>query len=138
MRNIWRTAKVLGPALGALLWSKKHTADSNPSSDYELKLVQVLFRHGARTPLKSIPGVMEVWPSFSLSDRTRRRQQQRPKIHVTCCLNLFVSPKGPVGAKPPGPAGAHPHRLCRNQSGGRAQASGSSGGQLSQKHSDRE
>lgn len=34
-------------------------ADSNPSSLYELKLVQVLFRHGARTPLKSIPDVLE-------------------------------------------------------------------------------
>lgn len=60
MRKLWRTASVLGPAMGALLWSKQQTAPSDPSSDYELKLVQVLFRHGARTPLKSIPDVMEV------------------------------------------------------------------------------
>lgn len=59
MRKLWRTASVLGPAFGALLWSKKQAADSDPASDYELKLVQVLFRHGARTPLKSIPDVME-------------------------------------------------------------------------------
>uniref|UniRef100_A0A8C4S2X0 Acid phosphatase n=1 Tax=Erpetoichthys calabaricus TaxID=27687 RepID=A0A8C4S2X0_ERPCA len=29
-------------------------------SEYELKLVQVLFRHGARTPLKSLPGTLQV------------------------------------------------------------------------------
>ncbi|XP_039599604.1 lysophosphatidic acid phosphatase type 6 isoform X2 [Polypterus senegalus] len=28
-------------------------------SEYELKLVQVLFRHGARTPLKSLPGTLQ-------------------------------------------------------------------------------
>lgn len=65
MRKLWRTASVLGPAFGALLWSKKQAADSDPASDYELKLVQVLFRHGARTPLKSIPDVMEVRPFLS-------------------------------------------------------------------------
>lgn len=65
MRKLWRTASILGPAFAALLWSKKQTAASAPSSDYELKLVQVLFRHGARTPLKSIPDVMEVRPFLS-------------------------------------------------------------------------
>lgn len=35
-------------------------ASDQSSSQYELKLVQVLFRHGARTPLKSIPDVLEV------------------------------------------------------------------------------
>ena len=33
----------------------------------ELKLVQVLFRHGARTPLKLIPGLEEiVWNKYEL------------------------------------------------------------------------
>ncbi|XP_034741371.1 lysophosphatidic acid phosphatase type 6 [Etheostoma cragini] len=73
MRNLWTKAGVLGSvsvAFGSLLWSQKKTepdqdgsscssADPKPSSQYELKLVQVLFRHGARTPLKSIPDVME-------------------------------------------------------------------------------
>ncbi|XP_034430672.1 lysophosphatidic acid phosphatase type 6 isoform X1 [Hippoglossus hippoglossus] len=74
MRNLWTKAGVLGSvsvAFGSMLWSQKSTdsdhvassctaTDPNPSSPYELKLVQVLFRHGARTPLKSIPNVMEV------------------------------------------------------------------------------
>lgn len=74
MRNLWTKAGVVGSvsmAFGSMLWSQKKTepdqksssgtgADPNPSSPYELKLVQVLFRHGARTPLKSIPDVMEV------------------------------------------------------------------------------
>lgn len=42
------------------------------SSQYELKLVQVLFRHGARTPLKSIPDVLEV--SFTVK---RKRERER-------------------------------------------------------------
>lgn len=55
-------------AFGYMLWSQKNpdsdqasslSGETNPSSSYELKLVQVLFRHGARTPLKSIPDVME-------------------------------------------------------------------------------
>uniref|UniRef100_A0A8P4KLW3 Acid phosphatase 6, lysophosphatidic n=1 Tax=Dicentrarchus labrax TaxID=13489 RepID=A0A8P4KLW3_DICLA len=49
MRTFWTKAGVLGSvsmAFGSI-------------SPYELKLVQVLFRHGARTPLKSIPDVME-------------------------------------------------------------------------------
>uniref|UniRef100_G3NHL0 Acid phosphatase 6, lysophosphatidic n=1 Tax=Gasterosteus aculeatus aculeatus TaxID=481459 RepID=G3NHL0_GASAC len=74
MKKLWTKASVLGSmsvAFGSMLWYQKkaesdqlvcsHTsADTNPPSPYELKLVQVLFRHGARTPLKSIPGVMEV------------------------------------------------------------------------------
>ncbi|XP_035532012.1 lysophosphatidic acid phosphatase type 6 [Morone saxatilis] len=73
MRTLWTKAGVLGSvsmAFGSMLWSQKKTepdqtashctsTDTNPSSPYELKLVQVLFRHGARTPLKSIPDVME-------------------------------------------------------------------------------
>lgn len=68
----------MGPAFAALLWSKKQTADPAASSDYELKLVQVLFRHGARTPLKSIPDVMEVRPSPFRSNRLLCAVQ-RPK-----------------------------------------------------------
>nr|XP_020443760.1 lysophosphatidic acid phosphatase type 6 [Monopterus albus]XP_020443761.1 lysophosphatidic acid phosphatase type 6 [Monopterus albus]XP_020443762.1 lysophosphatidic acid phosphatase type 6 [Monopterus albus]XP_020443763.1 lysophosphatidic acid phosphatase type 6 [Monopterus albus]XP_020443764.1 lysophosphatidic acid phosphatase type 6 [Monopterus albus] len=73
MRNLWTKAGVLGSvsiAFGSLLWSQKKTDSDQvasscshdetiPSCPYELKLVQVLFRHGARTPLKSIPDVME-------------------------------------------------------------------------------
>lgn len=76
MRSLWTKAGVVGSvsmAFGSMWWSQKKTdpdqdqdqvsstsADTKPSSPYELKLVQVLFRHGARTPLKSIPDVMEV------------------------------------------------------------------------------
>ncbi|XP_034418118.1 lysophosphatidic acid phosphatase type 6 [Cyclopterus lumpus] len=74
MRNLWTKAGVLGSmsaAFGSMLWSQKQAeseqvasgctaAQTSPSSPYKLKLVQVLFRHGARTPLKSIPGVTEV------------------------------------------------------------------------------
>ncbi|XP_064800255.1 lysophosphatidic acid phosphatase type 6-like isoform X2 [Oncorhynchus masou masou] len=71
MRNLWTKAGVLGSvsmAFGSMFWSQKKTettqtgsttACTEPPSAYELKLVQVLFRHGARTPLKSIPDVME-------------------------------------------------------------------------------
>ncbi|CDQ84320.1 unnamed protein product [Oncorhynchus mykiss] len=71
MRNLWTKAGVLGSvsmAFGSMFWSQKKTettqtgsttACTEPPSPYELKLVQVLFRHGARTPLKSIPDVME-------------------------------------------------------------------------------
>lgn len=73
MRKVWAKFGVFGPisiAFGSLLWSKKTkpvqaasgctSAETSHSSTYDLKLVQVLFRHGARTPLKSIPDVMEV------------------------------------------------------------------------------
>uniref|UniRef100_A0A3Q3XD35 Uncharacterized protein n=1 Tax=Mola mola TaxID=94237 RepID=A0A3Q3XD35_MOLML len=72
--KVWAKVGLLGPvsmAFGSMLWSQKKTEsdgvassvnspETNPGSAYELKLVQVLFRHGARTPLKSIPDVMEV------------------------------------------------------------------------------
>ena len=68
-------------AFGSMLRSQKKTesdqvasgcasADTNPSSPYKLKLVQVLFRHGARTPLKLIPDVMEVKLFFCVSSIT--------------------------------------------------------------------
>lgn len=63
MRPFWTRVGIIGPismAFGSVLWSTKTGADH--TSPYDLKLVQVLFRHGARTPLKSIPDVMEVKP----------------------------------------------------------------------------
>lgn len=73
MRKVWAKFGLFGPisiSFGSLLWSKKTesaqvasgctSAETSQSSTYDLKLVQVLFRHGARTPLKSIPDVMEV------------------------------------------------------------------------------
>ncbi|XP_042338201.1 lysophosphatidic acid phosphatase type 6-like, partial [Plectropomus leopardus] len=73
MRKLWSKAGVFGSVsvvFGSMLWSQKKTepdhfassctpAETNTNSPYELKLVQVVFRHGARTPLKSIPDVME-------------------------------------------------------------------------------
>lgn len=64
-------------AFGSMMWSQKTesdqvassctSSDADASSPYELKLVQVLFRHGARTPLKSIPDVMEVKRFLAIS-----------------------------------------------------------------------
>ncbi|XP_026888373.2 lysophosphatidic acid phosphatase type 6 isoform X1 [Electrophorus electricus] len=74
MRTLWTRIGTMGTvALGSTLWSQKKTeavrkdvesdktssTSDQSSSPYELKLVQVLFRHGARTPLKSIPDVLE-------------------------------------------------------------------------------
>ncbi|KAL7866002.1 hypothetical protein SRHO_G00112490 [Serrasalmus rhombeus] len=74
MRSWWTRLSVLGAAgLGSTFWWQKKTepvqtdldssktspSSGQSSSQYELKLVQVLFRHGARTPLKSIPDVLE-------------------------------------------------------------------------------
>ncbi|KAM9343506.1 lysophosphatidic acid phosphatase type 6 [Pholidichthys leucotaenia] len=73
MRNLWGKAAVLGSAsiaFGSMLWWQRKSESNqvtsctndpstNPSAPYELKLVQILFRHGARTPLKTIPNVME-------------------------------------------------------------------------------
>ncbi|XP_054641992.1 lysophosphatidic acid phosphatase type 6 isoform X2 [Dunckerocampus dactyliophorus] len=59
MRKFWTRVGIVGSVsivFGSLLWLKQ----KSKNSVYELKLVQVLFRHGARTPLKSIPDVMEV------------------------------------------------------------------------------
>uniref|UniRef100_A0A8B9GTR8 Acid phosphatase 6, lysophosphatidic n=1 Tax=Astyanax mexicanus TaxID=7994 RepID=A0A8B9GTR8_ASTMX len=54
MRSWWAPLSVLSTAgLGSTFWWQKK------ADPYELKLVQVLFRHGARTPLKSIPDVLE-------------------------------------------------------------------------------
>ncbi|XP_062390687.1 lysophosphatidic acid phosphatase type 6 [Sardina pilchardus] len=68
MRTAWTRVVGLGSvALGSLFWSQNKSeatsesqAKNVDSSQLELKLVQVLFRHGARTPLKSIPDVLEV------------------------------------------------------------------------------
>ncbi|XP_052004599.1 lysophosphatidic acid phosphatase type 6-like [Xyrauchen texanus] len=54
---MWARVGLLGSvALGSMFWSQKNKTEPSP---YELKLLQVLFRHGARTPLKSIPDVLE-------------------------------------------------------------------------------
>ncbi|KAK7169178.1 hypothetical protein R3I93_005236 [Phoxinus phoxinus] len=54
---MWARVGLMGSvALGSTFWFKKNKAEQSP---YELKLIQVLFRHGARTPLKSIPDVLE-------------------------------------------------------------------------------
>ncbi|XP_051564912.1 lysophosphatidic acid phosphatase type 6 [Myxocyprinus asiaticus] len=54
---MWARVGLLGSvALGSMFWSQKNKTEPSP---YELKLIQVLFRHGARTPLKSIPDVLE-------------------------------------------------------------------------------
>ncbi|KAG9271024.1 lysophosphatidic acid phosphatase type 6 [Astyanax mexicanus] len=74
MRSWWAPLSVLSTAgLGSTFWWQKKAdpvqtdldsckdppSSEQSSSQYELKLVQVLFRHGARTPLKSIPDVLE-------------------------------------------------------------------------------
>uniref|UniRef100_A0A8C7YLH9 Acid phosphatase 6, lysophosphatidic n=1 Tax=Oryzias sinensis TaxID=183150 RepID=A0A8C7YLH9_9TELE len=67
MTGFLRKAGLLGSvsvAFGSVLWSQKKTqpdGSNSPSAGhpYELRLVQVVFRHGARTPLKTIPDVME-------------------------------------------------------------------------------
>ncbi|KAL2081398.1 hypothetical protein ACEWY4_023251 [Coilia grayii] len=60
-------ARVIGlgsVALGSLFWPQTKSSaatECQPKTEdqLELKLVQVLFRHGARTPLKSIPDILE-------------------------------------------------------------------------------
>lgn len=73
MSKLWSQAGLFGSvsvAFGSLLWSQQKSEpvqvasnrmppDTSSRSPYQLKLVQVLFRHGARTPLKSIPDVIE-------------------------------------------------------------------------------
>lgn len=108
MRNLWTKAGVFGSvsmAFGSMLWSQRKTesdeftssctsANPNPSSPYELKLVQVLFRHGARTPLKSIPNVMEVKLFFCFSSthlvRVSLKHEMSHNNYTILCLYLFV------------------------------------------------
>lgn len=72
---MWARVGLMGSvALGSMFWSQKNKTETSP---YELKLIQVLFRHGARTPLKSIPDVLEVRPSI-----------QYPKLHH---IHFFVA-----------------------------------------------
>ena len=69
---------VCGAALGSFIsvktlnyFEERNLLNANDSGlqskNQELKLVQVLFRHGARTPLKLIPGLEEtVWNKYEL------------------------------------------------------------------------
>ncbi|KAK6485623.1 lysophosphatidic acid phosphatase type 6 [Huso huso] len=75
--GIWaRIGAVSTAACGAVVyWLQPHKrvvqADRGRAHPfpYELKLVQVLFRHGARTPLKSIPDIQEAeWVPNLLKD----------------------------------------------------------------------
>lgn len=57
----------LGLAGGRGLWARHQRRGAAPaegqgaeSGALELRLVQVLFRHGARTPLRPLPGAMPV------------------------------------------------------------------------------
>ncbi|XP_037096024.1 lysophosphatidic acid phosphatase type 6 [Syngnathus acus] len=63
MRKLWTKVGIFGSvsiAFGSALWWRQRSTDGgSKASQYKLKLVQVLFRHGARTPLKSIPDVLE-------------------------------------------------------------------------------
>ncbi|XP_019750991.1 lysophosphatidic acid phosphatase type 6 [Hippocampus comes] len=63
MRKLWTKTGIfvsVSIACGSALWWRQWKANGgSKSSPYQLKLVQVLFRHGARTPLKSIPDVLE-------------------------------------------------------------------------------
>ncbi|XP_018429160.1 PREDICTED: lysophosphatidic acid phosphatase type 6 [Nanorana parkeri] len=61
--SVWARAGLFGSAVYCLQRKRSALAEvksditqlSDMGSDYELKLVQVVFRHGARTPLKPIP-----------------------------------------------------------------------------------
>ncbi len=77
--NMFRSlSAVCGVAVGSFITVKclNYFEDRNllnagnvglQSKNLELKLVQVLFRHGARTPLKLIPGLEEtVWNKYEL------------------------------------------------------------------------
>ncbi|XP_063812769.1 lysophosphatidic acid phosphatase type 6 [Pseudophryne corroboree] len=74
--SVWVRAGILGSVLYCLHKTRRVFAevkmDSAPLGterrDYELKLVQVVFRHGARTPLKPIPHNQQVEWSASLLD----------------------------------------------------------------------
>lgn len=147
MRNVLGTAGLLGSvsvAFSSMFWSQQKTelkpgssntpsSDTNPDSAYELKLVQVLFRHGARTPLKSIPDVMEV-----------KQVSVCSQLVQTCCFlmsvynSLFCLIKGPVGPNTPGTTTTHTHQLYGDRSAGWTQASSSCRGQLSEEHTERE
>ncbi|CAG05868.1 unnamed protein product, partial [Tetraodon nigroviridis] len=105
MRTFWTSVGLLAPvsvAFGSVLWSAKSGAD--PSSPYDLKLVQVLFRHGARTPLKSIPNVMEPLMLTPLPSSVPVKAQWEPKLleppahtHINYVVtNLHGGPKPPA------------------------------------------
>ncbi|XP_068122290.1 lysophosphatidic acid phosphatase type 6 [Hyperolius riggenbachi] len=80
--SLWVRAGLLGSIVYCLQRKKNALAElkrdpAHPSSvgrDYELKLVQVVFRHGARTPLKPIPHNEQVEWSPTLLDAPEHTQ----------------------------------------------------------------
>ncbi|XP_072277661.1 lysophosphatidic acid phosphatase type 6 [Pyxicephalus adspersus] len=82
--SAWLRAGLLGSVVyclhrkrGALAEVKKDSAQmSGVGQEYELKLVQVVFRHGARTPLKPIPHSQQVEWSPTLLEAPAHTQFQ--------------------------------------------------------------
>nr|XP_023684625.1 lysophosphatidic acid phosphatase type 6-like [Paramormyrops kingsleyae] len=99
MRAAWIKAGVLGSVgISSALLSHKCSDPGRTGtfqenrSRYELRLVQVLFRHGARTPLKSIPDVLEAqWIPGLLNAPVHTRMD-----YVVTDLNGGPRPPAPV------------------------------------------